>query len=184
MSKSSALLRFDAEDFFKSLPTHQQGKIGFEFADSNVMKDINDSIDSINKLIQGDFRNREYVDYRYPENSITILNSLLGDKDFVVKLFQMMKLLHFGKTVFQVLDTEINLFIKKGTGVGTEYIVARTHVQSFKYEDGVRKATTKRYSAHVGPLSKYPKKLDDPQVRVDALPKLYKKILKSEVFNN
>jgi hypothetical protein len=173
-------IRFNAVEFFQSLPLPEQGKVGFEFSDSNVLKDLQDSVDSINKLNKGDYCNRAFGEYKYPFESINILNSMFSDKDFMFKLLRMAKLLHLGKTASQVLDTEINLFIKKGTSIGTEYIVARTAIQSFKYVNGVRKATTKRYSAHVGLLSKYPKKLNDPQVKIDALPKLYNKILNRE----
>jgi len=182
--KSKASMTFNAQEYFMSLPLHQQVKIGFEFGDSSLMKELTDSIDSINKLNSGDFLNSGFADYKYSPKSVDRLNTLFNDSDFVLKFMEMMKLLHLGKTAFQVLNTEVNLFIKKGTSIDSEYVVARTNIQSFEYVNGVRKAITKRYSAHVGSLSKYPKKLKDPQIKIDALPKLYRRILKSEVFNS
>ena len=141
-----------------------------------------DSIDCINRINNHKTSYGAVLDYTYPLESVKILNTLFSDPEYMIKFLQMCKLLYLGKVAHQVLNTKVTLYKRKGDSVSSEYLVARTNIQSFKYVNGVRKATTKRYSAHVGLLSKYPKKLNDPKAKKDALPKLYNKILKRTIF--
>lgn len=162
------------------LPINEIGKN--EIMSSSLIKELVFGMECINRINKKETKNAQLSDYRFPDATTEKFNSIVNDQDFLKKLIEVSEIVNLASTAFKVLNADINLFIKKGTGVGNDYIVARATIQSFEYVNGERKATTKRFSAHVGLLSNYLKGLKDEKATADALPKLYNKILKREHF--
>jgi hypothetical protein len=154
-----------------------------EIISSSLIKELVFGMDCINRINNKETKNSQLTDYNFPDATTVKFNSIVNDKDFLKKLIHVSEIVNLASTAFKLLNADMNLFIKKGTGVGNDYIVARAAIQSFEYIKGERKATTKRFSAHVGLLSNYPKGLKDKKAIADALPKLYNKILKRDPFN-
>lgn len=163
------------------LPFTQEGKN--QVLSSSLIKELIFGIECINRINSKKTKNAQLTNYSFPDSTIKKFNSIVDDETFLKKLLELSEIVNLATTAFKALDADIKLFRKKGTGIDTEYIVARATIQSFEYINGERKATTQRFSAHVGLLSNYKKGLKDNQAIADALPKLYKKILKRDPFD-
>lgn len=151
---------------------------------SSIIKELIFGLECINSINNRKTKNADLTDYSFPNVTTKKFNAIVSDAAFLKKLIELSKIVDLATTAFKALNADIKLFLKKGTGIDTEYIVARATIQSFEYVDGERKATTKRFSAHVGLLSNYPKGLKDKKAITDALPKLYNKILKTDYFKS
>ena len=155
-----------------------------QILNSSILKELNFGLECINRINNKKTKNADLTDYSFPNTTTNKFNTIVSDAAFLKKLIELSKIVDLATTAFKALNADIKLFLKKGTGIDTEYIVARATIQSFEYVDGERKATTKRFSAHVGLLSNYPKGLKDKKAITDALPKLYNKILKTDYFKS
>jgi hypothetical protein len=151
---------------------------------SSILKELNFGLECIYRINNKKTKNADLTDYSFPNATTKKLNTIVSDITFLKKLIEISEIINLATTAFKALNADIKLFLKKGRGIDTEYIVARATIQSFEYVNGERKATTKRFSAHVGLLSNYPKGLKDKQAIKDALPKLYNKILKTDYFKS
>ncbi len=176
-----ATIDFDKAFDSMRLPLTKDGRN--QVLSGSLIKELIFGMECINRINSKTTKNAKLTDYSFPNATTKKFKTIVDDETFLKKLLELSEIVNLATTAFKALNADIKLFLKKGTGIDTEYIVARATIQSFEYVNGERKATTKRFSAHVGLLSKYKKGLKDKQAVADALPKLYNKILKRELFN-